>query len=138
VDVFYAPFDIPVDAMIARRSTACDFGGHHRLMLLSEARYFEASCGIDHIFVQMSPAYRQRASVHSANVASFPVMLMLSDPTWATCAENPRLAWHFFQLPQGSHAPLYANANVLMLLNASAFFLGGRSTIGWRSIGPAV
>jgi hypothetical protein len=105
-------------------------------MLLREARYFEASCGIDHIFVQMSPAYRQHASVHSANVASFPVMLMLSDPTWATCAENQRLAWHFSQLPQGPHAPLYAN--VLMLLNASAFFLGGRSAISWRSIGPVV
>jgi hypothetical protein len=44
----------------------------------------------------------------------------------------------FCQLPQGSQAPLYANANVLAPRNASAFFLGGRSMIGWRSIGSAV
>jgi hypothetical protein len=84
----------------------------------------------------MLPAYPQRASVHDANVASFAAMLTLSDSTWAICAENSRLAWHFSQLPHGSQAPLYAN--VLAPRNARVFSLGGRSTIGWRSIGSAV
>jgi hypothetical protein len=70
-----------VGAMIAWHSNACGFDSDYRPMLLREGRYFEASCGIDHVFLQMSPTYPQRASVHSASVASFPAILMLRDPT---------------------------------------------------------
>jgi hypothetical protein len=137
-DVFYAPFYMSIEAMIARRSTVCEFENRYLPLLLQEARYFDLSGGIDHIFVQMSPAYPERAAVHLANVLSFPGMLTLSDVTWRICAENPRLAWHFSQLIHGSHAPTYTDTKVHAVRNTSAFFIGSRSPLNWGSSAVAV
>ena len=105
-DLYYGPFCLSICAMGTRSPTKRDFFSYYQPLLNSMGPYYQRYGGVDHVLVQMSPAYHIRAPISIHNYQSIPFMATMSDIP----KQLPdRELWHFTQQFHGTNAPLYSN-----------------------------
>lgn len=144
-DLFYGPFCFSISAMMIRSSNKRDFYQYYLPLLRSMGPYFDRYDGLDHVMVQMSPAYHIRAPISSNNVRTLAFMATMSDIPYGL---PDRELWHFTEFFHGSNAPLYVDdvENDTIAIDASSnphkrtnfLFFQGVLNLFWNAHGSTI